>query len=129
MENDLKIPSTVSGRNRPEARAHGAWQPATRGRPNAGWATAWQPSPAGQLAGAFTARGMARRRARRRLGGGSTAARCCQRSRGGHGEGAGQGGEDRGAPERWVDGEAVPTASGGGVHRRGGGPVVAGMVE
>jgi hypothetical protein len=39
----------------------------------------------------------------------------------GHGEGAGQGGEDTGAPERRVDGEAVPTASGGGVRRRGGG--------
>jgi hypothetical protein len=41
----------------------------------------------------------------------------------GHGEGAGQGGEDRGAPKRRVDGEAVPTASGGGVRRRGGAPV------
>jgi hypothetical protein len=48
-------------------------------------------------------------------------ARCCRRSRGGHGEGAGQGGEDRGASERRVDGEAVPTASGGGGRRRGGG--------
>jgi hypothetical protein len=33
--------------------------------------------------------------------------RCCRRSRGGHGEGAGQGGEGRGAPERPVDGEAA----------------------
>jgi hypothetical protein len=32
-----------------------------------------------------------------------------------------QGGEDRGAPERLVDGEAVLTASGGGVRRQGGG--------
>ncbi len=64
------------------------------------------------------ARGTARWRARRRLGGGSTTARCCRGSRGSHGEGAGQGGRDRGAPERRVDGEAVPTASGGGVRRR-----------
>jgi hypothetical protein len=31
--------------------------------------------------------------------------------------GAGQGGEGRGTPERWVDGEAAQTASGGGVQR------------
>jgi hypothetical protein len=44
-----------------------------------------------------------------------------RRPRRGHGEGAGQGGEGRGAPERWVDGEAAQTALGGGVRRRGGG--------
>jgi hypothetical protein len=49
------------------------------------------------------------------------AARCCRRSLGGHGEGVGQGGEDRGTPEQRVDGEVVPTASGGGVRQRGGG--------
>jgi hypothetical protein len=32
--------------------------------------------------------------------------------------GAGQGGGSMGAPERWADGEAVQTASGGGVQRR-----------
>jgi hypothetical protein len=47
-------------------------------------------------------------------------ARCCRRSRGGHREGVGQG-EGRGAPERWVDGEAAQTASSGGVRRWGGG--------
>jgi hypothetical protein len=62
-------------------------------------------------------RGTARWRARRRLGGGSTVARCCRRSRGRHGEGAGQGEGGRGAPERRVDGESVQTASGGGVRR------------
>jgi hypothetical protein len=97
---------------------------------NVGWATAWQPSPAGQpacatccsaRAGAVTTR---RPRVGRRGGmlvGGSIAARCCRRSQGGHGEGAGQGGEGRGAPERRIDGEAVQTASGGGVRRWGGG--------
>jgi hypothetical protein len=44
------------------------------------------------------------------------AARCCRRSRGGHGEGAVQGGEGRGGPERRVDDEAVQTASSGGVR-------------
>jgi hypothetical protein len=39
----------------------------------------------------------------------------------GHREGAEQGGEGRGAPERRVDGETAQTASGGGVHRWGGG--------
>jgi hypothetical protein len=103
----------------------------------AGWATAWQPSPVGQTACAAScnacaprvrrrghhaqrACGMARWRARRRLGGGSMAARRCRRSRGGHWEGAGQGGEGRGAPKRRVDGEAAQTASGGGVQRRRG---------
>jgi hypothetical protein len=57
-------------------------------------------------------------RAHRRLGGGSTAARCCWRSRGGHREGAGLGGEGRGTPERWVDGEAAHTTSGAGVQWR-----------
>jgi hypothetical protein len=83
----------------------------------ADWAMAWQPSPVGQMACAAhcnacapraprrghhaqTARGMAWWRARWRLSGGSTVARCCGRSRGGHREGAGQGGEGRGAPER-----------------------------
>jgi hypothetical protein len=93
---------------------------------NASWATAWQPSPAGQPAcAACCARaGMVTTR-RPPVGrrGGSTVARCCQRSRGGHGEGVGQGGEDKGAPERRVDGEAVQTVSGGGVLRRGGAPV------
>jgi hypothetical protein len=77
--------------------------------------------PAAARAGTVTARGTVRWRARRWLDGVSTAARCCRRSRGGHGEGAEQGGEDRGAPERRVNGETVPTTSGGGVHRRGGG--------
>jgi hypothetical protein len=48
-------------------------------------------------------------------------ARYCRRSRGGHEEGAGQGGEGRDAPERRVDGEAVQTASDGGVRQWGGG--------
>jgi hypothetical protein len=39
---------------------------------------------------------------------------------GGHREGARKGGEGRGAPERWVDGEAAQMASGGGVQRRRG---------
>jgi hypothetical protein len=90
----------------------------------AGWATAWQPSPVGQTACAAScnacaprvrrrghhvqrACGMARWRARRRLSGGSTVARCCRRSRGGHGEGDGHGGEGRGAPEQRVDAEAA----------------------
>jgi hypothetical protein len=47
--------------------------------------------------------------------------RCCWRPRGGHGEGAGQGGEGRGAPKRRVDGEAAQTASGGDVRWWGGG--------
>jgi hypothetical protein len=93
---------------------------------NAGWATAWQPSPAGQPAcAACCVRAPARSpRAGQRggvLAGGMMAVRCCRRSRGGHGEGVGQGGEDRGAPERRVDGEAGQTTSGGGVRRRGGG--------
>jgi hypothetical protein len=71
-----------------------------------------------------TARGTTRWRARWRLGSGSTVARCCQRSRGGHSEGAGQGGVGRGAPERWVDGEVAQIASGGGVQRRRVAPVV-----
>jgi hypothetical protein len=66
---------------------------------------------------AHIVRRTARWRSRRRLEGGSTAARCCRRSRGGHGEGDGQGGEGRGAPERRVDGEAAQTVSGDGVHR------------
>jgi hypothetical protein len=102
---------------------------------NAGWATAWQPSPAGQPSCAAccaraprarrrghhaqTVRRTVRWRARRRLSGGSMTARCCRRSRGGHGEGVGQGGEGRGALERRVDGEATQTASSGGVHRWG----------
>jgi hypothetical protein len=40
--------------------------------------------------------------------------------RGGSQGGAGQGGGARGTPERWVDGEAAQTASGGDVHRRQG---------
>jgi hypothetical protein len=97
-----------------------------RGRPKRrlGHDLAAQPSGATGLRGLLHARctrGTARWRAHQRLGGGLTVARCCRRSRGGHGEGAGQGGEDRGAPERRVNGEAVPTTSGGGVHRRGGG--------
>jgi hypothetical protein len=59
--------------------------------------------------------------ARRRLGGGSTAVRCCRRSRGGHREGVRQVGECRGAPERRVNGEVVQTALGGGIRRWGGG--------
>jgi hypothetical protein len=43
-----------------------------------------------------------------------------RKSRGGHMEGVGQGGEGRGAPEWRVDGEAAQTASGGGVQRRWG---------
>jgi hypothetical protein len=66
-----------------------------------------------------TVRGMAQWRAGRRLSGGSTTARCCRRSRGGHEEGAGQGGEGRGVPKRRVDGEAAQMASGGGVRRWG----------
>jgi hypothetical protein len=42
----------------------------------------------------------------------SPAASCCRRSRGGHRGGAGQGGEGRGAPEQWADGEAVVFNSG-----------------
>jgi hypothetical protein len=93
----------------------------------AGWATAWQPSPAGQTACVArcghhtqTARGTARWCARRRLSGGSTVARCCWRSCGGHREGVGQGGEGRGTPERRVDGEAGGEFRDDGVRRRGG---------
>jgi hypothetical protein len=49
--------------------------------------------------------------------------RCCRRSRGGHREGAGQGGEGRGAPEQRVDGKAVGEFWDGDVHRREGAPV------
>jgi hypothetical protein len=50
----------------------------------------------------------------------SMAIKCCQRSRGGHREGAGQGREGRGAPERRVDDEAGGEFRDGGVRRRGG---------
>jgi hypothetical protein len=80
----------------------------------AGWATAWQPSPTGKMVCAAAAT-----RARRRdgvLAGGSAVARCCRRAPVGSQGGAGQGGEGRGAPKRWVDGEAAQTALVGGVQ-------------
>jgi hypothetical protein len=99
----IKSPAQYRAGNWPEATAHGAWWPATRGRRRGHHAQ--------------TARGTAWWRAHRRLIGGSTAAMCCRRSRGGHREGAGQGGERRGAPEQRVDDEAAQTVSGGGVQR------------
>jgi hypothetical protein len=73
-------------------------------------------TPAGPRPGSPAQRGMVRWRAHWRRCGGSTVARCCRRSRGGHGEGAGQGGEDRGAPERrraaaFVGGEGSPVVA------------------
>jgi hypothetical protein len=116
----IKFPGTVLGPNRPEARAHGgvaachAWSVEKSAGPRPGS----QPSPAGnQPARPAATRAPARLPcadrarndavvcspvARRWLNG----ARCCRRSRGGHREGAEQGGEGRGAPERRVDGEA-----------------------
>jgi hypothetical protein len=130
----FKIPGTAPGQNRPEARAHGARRHTTRGQPKhrLGHGLAAQPNGATGLRGLLrrraphghhpqTVRGTAQWRARRRLSGGSMVARCCRRSQVGQREGAGQGGEGRGAPERWVDGEVVQMASGGGICRWGGG--------
>jgi hypothetical protein len=131
------MPCTV-GQKAHGATTHRAWRPATHGRPKSrlGHGPVAQPSrgkrptrPATTRAHrrshhARTVRRTAWWRAHRRLSGGSTAAMCCRRSRGGHREGARQGGDGRGAPERWVDGEAAQTASGGGVQQRGVAPVV-----
>jgi hypothetical protein len=96
----------------------------------AGWDAVWQPGPAeGAPHVAVTgARRACPRRghrawdaavarspvARWRLAGGKV---LLEISRGPQG-GVGHGGGGRGAPERWADGEAAQTASGGGVQRR-----------
>jgi hypothetical protein len=138
MRKYFKSPAQYRAETGPRLQPTGVGGPSRGVGWNAGWATAWQPSLAGQPAYAAccsahaprarrcdhhaqTVRGTARWRARRRLGGGSTVARCCWRSRGGHGEGTGQEGEGSGAPERWVGGVAAQTMSGGGVRRPGGG--------
>jgi hypothetical protein len=63
-----------------------------------------------------TACGTAWWRARRRLDSGKVLPEISRGPKGG----AGQGGGGRGTPERWADGEAAQTVSGGGVQRRRG---------
>jgi hypothetical protein len=131
LQVSTNFPGTVLGRNWPEATAHGARRPATRGRPKRqlGHGLAAQPSGAPALCGVLQCAHQCGHRAWdgavacspaawRWLNGGKVLPEI---SRGGHGEGAGQGGEGRRAPERRVDGETAQTASGGSVRRLGGG--------
>jgi hypothetical protein len=105
------LPSAV-GRNSREAAA--LWLGPAGKRARVAHGNACAPRPCRRGNHTQTARGTTRWRAHWRLGGGSTVARCCRRSRGGHKGGARQGGESRVASERRADGEAVQTASSGG---------------
>jgi hypothetical protein len=129
LKNNLKSPHSVAAESgpwlqcmawRPTMRSwpkgwlgHGlATWPSHRGGPRAARAPAWSPHTDRAWDG-MVVRSPA---ARRRLASGKVLSKISR----GHRGGAGQGGGGRGALERWADGEAVQTASGGSVQWRWG---------